>query len=74
VSGICAKPYDLPLPGAFVRATSNIMREIAEVGFTSTSIKLMDVPGPKLMDQEKFTLDMFYALYGYFAGARTARL
>jgi hypothetical protein len=25
----------------------------------SMSIKLMDVPGPKLMDDEKFTLDMF---------------
>jgi hypothetical protein len=23
------------------------------------SIKLMGVPGPKLMDEEKFTLDMF---------------
>ena len=30
--------------------------------------------GSKLMDQEKFTFNVFYVPYGYFAGARTARL
>jgi hypothetical protein len=33
--------------------------DIDDVGFMSISIKLMGVPGPKLMDEEKFTLDMF---------------
>ncbi len=33
--------------------------DIEDVGFMSISAKLMGVPGPKLMDQEKFTQDMF---------------
>ena len=33
--------------------------DIDDVGFMSISVKLMDVPGPKLMDEEKFTQDMF---------------
>ena len=33
--------------------------DIDDVGFMSISIKLMGVPGAKLMDEEKFTQDMF---------------
>lgn len=33
--------------------------DIDDVGFMSISVKLMDVPGPKLMTEEKFTQDMF---------------
>lgn len=33
--------------------------DIDDVGFMSISVKLMGVPGPKLMDEEKFTQDMF---------------
>jgi hypothetical protein len=33
--------------------------DIDDIGFMSISIKLMGVPGPKLMDEEKFTQDMF---------------
>jgi hypothetical protein len=33
--------------------------DIEDVGFMSIAIKLMGVPGPKLMDEEKFTQDMF---------------
>ena len=33
--------------------------DIDDVGFMSISIKLMGVLGPKLMDEEKFTQDMF---------------
>jgi len=33
--------------------------DIEDVGFMSISIKLLGVPGPKLMDDEKFTQDMF---------------
>jgi hypothetical protein len=40
-------------PGPYVTA------DIDDVGFMSISIKLMGVPGPKLLDDEQFTLDMF---------------
>jgi hypothetical protein len=33
--------------------------DIDDVGFMSISVKLMGVPGPKLMDEERFTQDMF---------------
>src|SRR5260370_13856288 len=36
-----------------------ITPDIDDVRFMSISISLMGVPGPKLMDEEKFTLDMF---------------
>jgi hypothetical protein len=36
-----------------------ITPDIEDVGFMSISIKLMGVPGPKLMEEEKFTQDMF---------------
>lgn len=35
-----------------------ITPDIDDVGFMSMSIKLMEVPGPKLMEEEKFTQDM----------------
>jgi hypothetical protein len=35
-----------------------ITPDIEDVGFMSISIKLMGVPGPKLMDEERFTQDM----------------
>jgi hypothetical protein len=36
-----------------------ITPDIDDIGFMSISIKLMGVPGPKLMEEEKFTQDMF---------------
>ena len=36
-----------------------ITPDIDDVGFMSIGIKLMGVPGPKLMEEEKFTQDMF---------------
>jgi hypothetical protein len=36
-----------------------ITPDIDDVGFMSISAKLMGVPGPKLLDDEKFTQDMF---------------
>jgi hypothetical protein len=33
--------------------------DIDDIGFLSMAVKLMDVPGPKLMDDEKFTQDLF---------------
>jgi hypothetical protein len=40
-------------PGPYVTT------DIDDVGFMSMSIKLMGVPGPKLLDDERFTQDMF---------------
>jgi hypothetical protein len=40
-------------PGPYITA------DIDDVGFMSIGIKLMGVPGQKLMDEEKFTQDMF---------------
>lgn len=40
-------------PGPFVTP------DIDDVGFLSMAIKLMGVPGPKLMDDERFTQDLF---------------
>jgi hypothetical protein len=36
-----------------------ITPDIDDVGFMSMSIKLMGVPGPKLLDDERFTQDLF---------------
>jgi hypothetical protein len=33
--------------------------DIEDIGFLSMAVKLMGVPGPKLMDDEKFTQDLF---------------
>ena len=36
----------------------DVPADIRDVGFSSMAIKIMDVPGEKLMDEEKFTQDM----------------
>jgi deferrochelatase/peroxidase EfeB len=56
--GIFATPRTFP---AYVRYSGpgpNLPNDIEDVGFVSMSIKLMDVPGPKLLDDEKFTQDL----------------
>jgi hypothetical protein len=56
--GIFAEPRTYPAwvrysgPGPYVTA------DIDDVGFMSMSIKLMGVPGPKLLDDEKLTQDL----------------
>ena len=50
---------DLPRWVRFSGPGPYITPDIDDVGFMSISIKLMGVPGPKLMDEEKHTLDMF---------------
>jgi hypothetical protein len=56
--GIFAEPRTFPAwvrysgPGPYIPA------DIDDVGFMSMSIKLMGVPGEKLLDDEKFTQDM----------------
>jgi hypothetical protein len=57
--GIYATPRTYPAWVRFSGPGPYITPDIDDVGFMSMSIKLMDVPGPKLMEDEKFTLDMF---------------
>jgi hypothetical protein len=57
--GIYAKPQTFRAWVRFSGPGPYITPDIDDVGFMSISIKLLDVPGPKLMEEEKFTLDMF---------------
>jgi deferrochelatase/peroxidase EfeB len=56
--GIFATPRTFP---AYVRYSGpgpDLPADIEDVGFVSMAIKLMDVPGPKLMEDEQHTQDM----------------
>jgi len=57
--GIYAKPQTYRAWVRFSGPGPYVTPDIEDVGFMSISIKLMGVPGPKLMDEEKFTQDMF---------------
>jgi hypothetical protein len=57
--GIYAQPQTYRAWVRFSGPGPYITPDIDDVGFMSISIKLMGVPGPKLMDEENFTLDMF---------------
>jgi hypothetical protein len=57
--GIYAQPRTYRAWVRFSGPGPYITPDIDDVGFMSISIKLMGVSGPKLMDDEKFTLDMF---------------
>ena len=57
--GIFAEPKTYRAWVRFSGPGPYITPDIDDVGFMSISIKLMGVPGPKLMDDEKFTQDMF---------------
>ena len=57
--GIYAEPRTYRAWVRFSGPGPYITPDIDDVGFMSISIKLMGVPGPKLMEDEKFTLDMF---------------
>ena len=55
--GVFSKPRSFP---AYVRYSGpgpNVPADVIDVGFMSMAVKLMDVPGKKLMDEEKFTQD-----------------
>ena len=56
--GIYAKARTYPCWVRFSGPGPYITPDIDDVGFMSMSLKLMDVPGPKLMDDEAFTQDM----------------
>jgi hypothetical protein len=57
--GIYAKPQTFRAWVRFSGPGPYITPDIDDVGFMSISIKLLGVPGPKLMEEEKFTQDMF---------------
>ena len=57
--GIYAQPRNYPAWVRFSGPGPYVTPDIDDVGFMSISIKLMGVPGAKLMDEEKFTQDMF---------------
>ncbi len=57
--GIYARPQTYRAWVRFSGPGPYITPDIDDVGFMSISIKLMGVAGPKLMDEEKFTQDMF---------------
>jgi hypothetical protein len=57
--GIFAKPQTFRAWVRFSGPGPYVTPDIDDVGFMSISIKLMGVPGPKLMEEERFTQDMF---------------
>jgi hypothetical protein len=57
--GIYAQPKTYRAWVRFSGPGPYVTPDIDDVGFMSISIKLMGVPGPKLMEEEKFTQDMF---------------
>jgi hypothetical protein len=57
--GIYAEPRTYKAWVRFSGPGPYVTPDIEDVGFMSISIKLMGVPGPKLMDDEQFTQDMF---------------
>lgn len=56
--GIYANPHTYRAWVRFSGPGPYVTPDIDDVGFMSMSIKLMGVPGPKLMDQEQFTQDL----------------
>ena len=57
--GIFAQPRTYRAWVRFSGPGPYVTPDIDDVGFMSISIKLMGVPGPKLMEEEKYTQDMF---------------
>lgn len=57
--GIYARPQTFKAWVRFSGPGPYVTPDIDDVGFMSISIKLLGVPGPKLMEEEKHTLDMF---------------
>jgi hypothetical protein len=57
--GVFAEPRSYRAWVRFSGPGPYVTPDIDDVGFMSISIKLMGVPGPKLMDDEQFTQDMF---------------
>lgn len=56
--GVFAAPRSFPAWVRFSGPGPDAPADIDDVGFVSMTIKLMDVPGPKLLDDEKHTQDL----------------
>jgi hypothetical protein len=56
--GIFAEPRTFPAWVRFSGPGPYVTPDIDDPGFMSISVKLMGVPGPKLMEQEKHTQDL----------------
>jgi hypothetical protein len=56
--GIYARPHTYRAWVRYAGPGPYVTPDIDDVGFLSMSIKLMGVPGPKLMDEERFTQDL----------------
>lgn len=55
--GIFAEPRCYPAYVRYAGPGPNVPADIEDVGFLSMAVKVMNVPGEKLMDEEKFTQD-----------------
>ena len=55
--GVFVNPRSFPAYVRFSGPGPDVPADIRDVGFASMAVKLMDVPGEKLMDEEKFTQD-----------------
>ncbi|PHS39853.1 MAG: hypothetical protein COB07_05490 [Sulfurovum sp.] len=55
--GVFANPRTYPAYVRYAGPGPDVPADIRDVGFMSMSVKLMDVPGKKMMDEEKFTQD-----------------
>lgn len=55
--GVFASQRSYPAYIRFAGPGPDVPEDIRDVGFGSMSVKLMDVPGPKLLDDENFTQD-----------------
>jgi hypothetical protein len=56
--GVFVEPRTYPAWVRFSGPGPDMPADIDDVGFVSCAIKMMDVPGPKLLDDEKRTQDM----------------
>jgi hypothetical protein len=56
--GIFASQRSYPAYVRFSGPGPDVPADIRDVGFSSMAIKIMDVPGEKLMEEERFTQDM----------------
>lgn len=56
--GIFAAPRRFPAYVRFSGPGPHVEPDIDDVGFVSIGVKLMDVPGPKLLEDEKHTQDL----------------
>ncbi len=69
--GIFATPRSYP---AYIRYSGpgpDVPSDIRDVGFASMAVKLMDVPGEKIMDEEKFTQDLITVCTSTFVTPNT---